>query len=74
VTGDRVKSFERGRALRLGPEHADENLGVTEVAGHFDRRDRDEAKNARILDVAREERCDLFSHRSGDAVGAMMIR
>jgi hypothetical protein len=74
VCGDAIEAVERRGALRLGAEHADEDLGVAEVAGDLDPRDGDEADDARILDVVGEKGRDLLAHRCGDAVGSMMVR
>ena len=57
----------------VGAEHADEDLGVPEVAGDLDRRDRHEPHDAGILDVVGEEGGDLLAHRRGDAIGAVVF-
>src|SRR6185369_7817967 len=74
MRGDAVEPFERRSALRLGAEHAHEDLCVSQIARNLDARHGDQAKDARILDVVGEKGGDLLTHRSGDAIGAMMVR
>src|SRR5258706_10683242 len=69
-TGEAV---ERGGALGLRAEHTHEDLGVVQIASHLDTGHRDQAVDARILDVVGEEESDLLAHRRGDAIGAMMV-
>src|SRR5690606_9982969 len=57
----------------LVPHDAHVDGRVAQVAGHLDRRHRDEARDARVLRVAGEERRDLLTYRLADAVGAARI-
>src|ERR1700737_4379709 len=74
MAGNSSQPLKCGRTLRIGAEHADEDLRVAKVARDLDGRDRHKPENARVFDVVGEEGGNLLSHRGSDAVGAMMIR
>src|SRR5258708_14907854 len=67
------EAVECRRALRLRANDAHEDLRVLQIASHLDAGHRDQAVDARILDVVGEEEGDLLAHRRGDAIGAMMV-